>query len=190
MNKTHDPDDDFDEDLDDAMEDNGEDSGDNTWSGPSKSQRKRDAEAMQKLGEELTTLKDSELAQFDLPENLFKAIQDARKISSHGGLKRQRQYIGKVMRSLDAASIISKLDELRRKHELNSGHFKKLEHWRDRILAEGNKAIDELMIEFPQADRQMLRQLQRNSQKESDTGKPPAAARQLFKYLRQLAENS
>jgi ribosome-associated protein len=84
--------------------------------------------------------------------------------------------------------VAAKLEELRHKHEVNSGHFKMLEHWRDRMLSEGNKAIDEFILEYPQADRQLLRQLQRNSQKEKDTGKPPAAARQLFKYLRQLAE--
>jgi ribosome-associated protein len=183
MNNDHDFDDDFDA-------DENEDAEENQYSGPSKSQRKRDAESLQKLGEELIALKDSELAQFDLPENLLNALQAARSISSRGGLKRQRQYIGKVMRSIDATSVINKLDELRRKHEINSGHFKQLEHWRDRILAEGNKAIDELLIDYPQADRQMLRQLQRNSQKEQQAGKPPAAARQLFKYLRQLAESN
>jgi ribosome-associated protein len=186
MNNKRDLDDDFEDELDHEIEDTEE----NAYDGPSKSQRKRDAEALQKLGEELITLKNSELAQFDLPDNLLRAIQDARSITSHGGLKRQHQYIGKVMRSIDAASIASKLDELRHKHELNSGHFKKLEHWRDRILAEGNKAIDALLLEYPQADRQQLRQLQRNSQKELQAGKPPAAARQLFRYLRQLAENN
>lgn len=176
------------EDDDDFIEDDND--GDALYSGPSKSQRKRDAEDLQKLGEELISLRASELAQFDLPDGLRKAIEDARHITAHGGQKRQRQYIGKVMRSIDAEQLRKKLDELRHKHELNSGHFKKLEHWRDRILLEGNKAIDELMQEYPQADRQQLRTLQRNSMKEQEAGKPPAAARQLFKYLRQLAESS
>lgn len=184
MNDQHDLDDDFNDDADENQ-----DTDENQYSGPSKSQRKRDAEALQKLGEELIALKSSDLAQFDLPENLLNALQLARSITSHGGLKRQRQYIGKVMRSIDATHVIQKLEELRRKHEINSSHFKQLEHWRDRILAEGNTAIDELLNEYPQADRQMLRQLHRNSQKEQQAGKPPAAARQLFKYLRQLAEN-
>lgn len=189
MNNQHEPDDDFADDFDADDIDESQDTEDGLYSGPSKSQRKRDAEALQKLGEQLIALKNSDLAQFDLPENLLNAIQQARSISSHGGLKRQRQYIGKVMRSIDASSIANKMEELRRKHEVNSSHFKQLEHWRDRILAEGNRAIDELLLEYPQADRQMLRQLQRNSQKEQLAGKPPAAARQLFKYLRQLAEN-
>lgn len=188
MNNEPDFDDEFDADFD--AEDANDGPEESQYDGPSKSQRKRDAEALQKLGEELIALKSSDLAQFDLPENLLNAIQQARRITSHGGLKRQRQYIGKVMRSIDAASVTSKLEELRRKHEINSSHFKQLEHWRDRILAEGNSAIDELLEEYPQADRQMLRQLQRNSQKELQAGKPPAAARQLFKYLRQLAENN
>ena len=175
---------------DDFDDDDIENQDENAYSGPSKSQRKRDAEAMQKLGEDLILLKNSDLAQFDLSETLLKAIRDARTITSHGGLKRQHQYIGKLMRSIDAETISKKMDALRHKHELNSSHFKKLEHWRDRILAEGNKAIDEFMEEYPQADRQQLRQLQRNSLKEQTAGKAPASARQLFRYLRELAENS
>jgi ribosome-associated protein len=184
MSNNHDNDD-----FDDIDDDDIEDADDNQYSGPSKSQRKRDAEALQKLGEDLISLKNSDLAQFDLPDTLLKALRDARTITSHGGLKRQHQYIGKIMRSIDAEAISKKMEELRHRHELNSGHFKKLEHWRDRILAEGNKAIDELMEEYPQGDRQQLRQLHRNSVKEQAAGKPPAAARQLFRYLRQLAEN-
>ena len=182
-------DDDFDEDDADDIEDNSiEDNNANEYSGPSKSQLKRDATALQKLGEDLIALKNNELAQFDLSETLLKAILDARTITSHGGKKRQHQYIGKLMRSMDAENISKKMDELRHKHEINSVHFKKLENWRDRIVAEGSKAIDELMEEYPQADRQQLRQLHRNCQKELSAGKPPAAARQIFRYLRELAE--
>jgi ribosome-associated protein len=89
MNNEPDFDDEFDADFD------GEDANDgpeeSQYDGPSKSQRKRDAEALQKLGEELIALKSTDLAQFDLPENLINAIQQARRITSHGGLKRQRQ---------------------------------------------------------------------------------------------------
>jgi ribosome-associated protein len=158
------------------------------YDGPSKSQRKRDADALQKLGEELIALKPSELAQFDLPDNLLKAIEEARKLHQRGSLKRQRQYIGKLMRNVDAAQIAQKMEELRSKHDVHSAQFKRLEIWRQRILDEGNEAINELLEEYPQADRQYLRQLQRNCQKEQAAGQPPASARQLFRYLRELAE--
>ena len=94
-------------DSDDFDEDDIENQDENAYSGPSKSQRKRDAEAMQKLGEDLILLKNSDLAQFDLSETLLKAIRDARTITSHGGLKRQHQYIGKLMRSIVASTRTS-----------------------------------------------------------------------------------
>lgn len=158
------------------------------YDGPSKSQRKRDADALQKLGEELIALKPSELAQFELPEMLLKAIEEARKLHQRGSLKRQRQYIGKLMRNVEAEQIAQKMHELRNKHDVHSAQFKRLETWRDRIVAEGDSAISELLDEYPQADRQYLRQLQRKCQKEQQAGQTPASARQLFRYLRELAE--
>ena len=71
---------------------------------------------------------------------------------------------------------------------INNAHFKRLEKWRDRILDEGDNAINELMDEFPEADRQQLRQLYRNAMNEQKKNKPPASARQLFKYIRELAD--
>ncbi|MCW8955858.1 MAG: DUF615 domain-containing protein [Gammaproteobacteria bacterium] len=154
----------------------------------SKTQRKQECDQLQSLGEALITLSNEELDKFNLPESLYNAIQDARKIRQHGALKRQRQYIGKLMRDADTENIASRLEQIRHKHDLNNAHFKRIEQWRDKILHAGDEAINELMTEFPQADRQYLRQLQRNSIKETKQNKPPVAARQIFKYLRELAE--
>ena len=109
-------------------------------------------------------------------------------IKQHGALKRQRQYIGKLMRDADMQDIASRLEQIRHKHDLNNIHFKRLEQWRDRVLQAGDQAINELIAEYPLADRQYLRQLHRNSIKEARQNKPPAAARLLFKYLRELSE--
>lgn len=81
---------------------------------PSKSARKREYLAAQKLGEELITLKPSELDQLPLDEDLLQAVVEARQIKAHGALRRQKQYIGKLMRELDAEPIRSALLELRR----------------------------------------------------------------------------
>ncbi len=154
----------------------------------SKTQRKNECNELQSLGEALITLSNEELNKFNLPEILYKAVLDARKIRQHGALKRQRQYIGKLMRDADAEDIANRLEQIRHKHDLNNVHFKRIEQWRDRILEAGDKAIDELLTEFTQADRQYLRQLHRNYLKEAKQNKPPAAARQIFKYIRELSE--
>lgn len=81
---------------------------------PSKSAKKREYLALQKLGEELITLKQSELEGLPLDEDLLEAIMEARAIKAHGALRRQKQYIGKLMRHIDPEPLISELAKLRR----------------------------------------------------------------------------
>ena len=154
----------------------------------SKTQRKTECDVLQKLGEELTTLKDEELDTFDLPDELYAAIKEARKVRKHGALKRHRQYIGRLMRGIDAEPVAQQLQKIRHKDDVHTALFKRLETWRDRIIEDGDKAINEIMNELPNADRQYLRQLSRNAQKEQKQNKPPVAFRQIFKYLRDLSE--
>ena len=154
----------------------------------SKTQRKQECDQLQSLGEALIALNKDELDKFNLPENLYSAIQEAHKIRQHGALKRQRQFIGKLMRDADSEDIANRLEQIRHQHDLNNIHFKRIEQWRDKILQTGDQGINELMLEYPQADRQYLRQLHRNSLKEAKQNKPPVAARQIFKYIRELAE--
>lgn len=155
----------------------------------SKTQRKRECDDMQKLGEALITLKLSELDDLDLPDILRSALEDAHKIRQRGALKRHKQYIGKIMRDVDIEDIQKQYDNFCHKDDLNNAHFKRLEKWRDRVLAEGDKALVELISEFPQIDRQHIRQLIRKAHKEQEINKPPVAYRQIFKYLRDLAES-
>ncbi len=155
----------------------------------SKTQRKLDCDNMQKLGEALITLKISELNEFNLPSILHDALEQGHKIHQRGALKRHRQYIGKIMREVDAEDIQKQYDNFRHKDDLNNAHFKRLEKWRDRILAEGDGALNDLINEYPQLDRQHIRQLIRKAHKEQEINKPPAAYRQIFKYLRDLSES-
>lgn len=156
----------------------------------SKTERKHEADALQKLGEELIGLTSDELDKFDLPDALYSAIREAQKIRQHGALKRQRQYIGKLMRGVEADAIEQQLNEIRHKDDLHNIYFKRIEQWRDRIMQEGDTAINELVTEYPDADRQYLRQLHRNAQKELKNNKPPASARQIFKYIRELSDQA
>jgi len=154
----------------------------------SKSQRKRDVTALQDLGEELLKLNPAQLEQIPLPEEVRSALAAAQKLSAHGALRRQKQYIGKLMRSVDAAPIQAALDAIKEHGHTSTARFRELERWRDRLFAEGDAAISAFMEVHPQADRARLRTLARNAQTELARGDAPKSARALFRYLRDLTE--
>jgi ribosome-associated protein len=154
----------------------------------SKTRRKRECDALQELGEQLVSLKNEELEKFDLPGELLDAVLAAKKIRQRGALKRQKQFIGRLMRDVDADQIAQRLETIRHKDDINNAHFKRIEKWRDTIIADGDSAISDFMEEYPQADRQHLRQLYRNAINEQKKNKPPVSFRQLFKYIRELSE--
>jgi len=154
----------------------------------SKSQLKRESHALQEMGEELVKLPSAKLAKIPMPDDLADAVALARKIKARGGLKRQLQYIGKIMRSIDAEPIASALEELKNAAGKEAAKFHRLEQWRDRLVNEGDAALGELLDEFPTADRQHLRQLVRNAQGEEAKNKPPKSAREIFRYLRDLTD--
>jgi ribosome-associated protein len=155
----------------------------------SKSQRKRDSHALQALGEELVALPVDQFNKIDLPENLRIAIMEARRIHQRGARKRQLQYVGRLMRDVDAAPIQEQLDTLRGCSQRAAQQLHHIERWRDRLLAEGDSALEELLHEHPHADVQNLRQLLRNAHKEALANKPPSSARALFRSLRELLED-
>ncbi len=156
----------------------------------SKTQRKKDCDAMQEIGERMIKLNTDELDQIDMDSELRNAIDEARHLKSHGALKRQKQYIGKIIRSLDAEHLQQQLDRILHKHDIHSAEFKRLEKWRDNIIENGDEGINAFIKEYPDTDRHHLRQLLRNAIKEKKNDKPPAAARQIFKYLREVVDQS
>ena len=153
----------------------------------SKSQRKRESDALQAVGEALVELPAKDLARIPMPEPLASAVQAARGMRKHGALKRQRQYIGKIMRSIDVEPVIAAYEAVLDRDRLANAHFHQLELWRDRLLEEGDPAVEALIEVYPDLDRQHLRQLLRGAQREQTQGKPPGSARNLFRYLRELA---
>ena len=155
---------------------------------PSKSQEKRDCDALQKMGEELLALKESDLKSLSLPDTLLEALHEAQRIQSRSGLKRQRQYIGKIMRQIDADEIKTQLEKIKHKHDTNTAQFRKVEQWRDRLLNDDKTALGEIIDSHPEIDRQHINQLIRQAKRELKMEKPPASARKLFKYLRDLHE--
>ena len=158
------------------------------WDGPSKSQLKRDSQALQDMGAQLVDMPEGKLQKFDLPENLRDAIYEARRLKSREAKRRHLQYIGKLMRTVDIDLIIHTLEKMDHQSQTYRQHFAQLEGWRDRLINQGSPAIEDFIQHYPQADRQQLRNLQRQANREKESNKPPAAARKLFAYLREISE--
>jgi len=156
--------------------------------GPSKSARKREATAAQDLGTRLIALKEGELSALQLPETLHDAILLAKRITSRGGLARQRQFIGKLMRDIDPAPIEAALSAESRTHAIDAEKHKRTEAWRLRLLTDP-KALDELVELRPDADRKAIQALINKATGERvDSGSKAAASRELFRTIRGLFE--
>lgn len=140
---------------------------------------------LQALGTELVGLSTDQLKKVDLPEDLRTAVRDAQRITQHEAHRRQLQYIGKLMRGLDADPIRAVLDEINGVSAAATARMHALERLRTRFL-EDEKVIGEIAAAHPGADLQYLRQLRRNALKEQELGKPPRAFRELFRTLREL----
>lgn len=154
----------------------------------SKSEIKRQMTALQKLGEELVALPASKLDQLDLPETLRDAVNQAKRITAHGGLRRQMQYIGRLMRITDAQPIAEQLNAWRGDSAEVIAEFHRMENWRTRLLAD-DAALTEFVDVYPQADAQQLRTLVRNARREAAAAQAPKSSRALFKLIRGLVSN-
>lgn len=154
---------------------------------PSKSQRKRDMDALQETGAALVALGEKQLAAIELPEDLREAVTAARAISAFGARRRQLQYIGKLMRRVDPAPIRAQLEVWRSATAESTAQLHHIERWRERLLAEP-LSVSEFIAEFPGTDTQQLRTLIRNTLDERARGKPPKHFRALFQMIRVLLE--
>lgn len=155
----------------------------------SKSQMKRDMLALQELGEKLVSLKDSQLKQIDLPDELTNAIELAQSIKKHGARRRQLQFIGRLMRSVDADAIQLQLDNITRQSAQAIHQHHKIEKWRDDLLNSGDSALTDFINTYPEADRQQLRTLVRSAIQEREKNAPPKFFRKLFQFIKQYVES-
>lgn len=154
---------------------------------PSKSQRKRDMDALQDIGEELTQLNEQQLASVELPESLRDAVLEARAMKRNEARRRQMQYVGKLMRQVDPAPIRIKLDGFLSVSAEQTAQLHHIERWRERLI-DDPQAVSEFIAAYPEADSQQLRTLIRNAVTERERGKPPKHFRALFQMIRGLAE--
>lgn len=151
----------------------------------SKTQLKNEMLALQKLGKELVDLGSAALAKMPLDEELRESVELARRINrKKDGFRRQLQFIGKLLRTRDVAPIQEAMDRLKAAHHQSTTEFHHIEQARDKILNEGDEGINSVLEEHPHLDRQKLRQLLRQANKEKKLEKPPKSAREIFQYLK------
>ena len=153
----------------------------------SKTRRKREMQELQDLGEELVALTPDKLAGLDLPTRLLDAVLDARRISKFGALRRQMQYVGRLMRDADAEAIRAQLDVWKGTSIAETARLHAIERWRTRLIGD-DLALGELLGQFPRADAQRLRALIRNVKREAAAKKPPKSFRELFQELREIIQ--
>ena len=153
---------------------------------PNKTQIKKDMAVLFALSEEISELSTAQVKQLELPDNIHKAVVEVSGMPHKGARKRLLKFITGQLNKIDLEPILEKLARMKNKsvHAVREHH--RVECWRDRLIAGGNDALTELLNEQPDADRQQLRQLLRNVQKESEAAKPPKSSRLLYRYLKNL----
>ncbi len=160
----------------------------------SKTQRKAEADQLQQIGKSLVALPDDRVKQLNLPEALYEAIVEAKRISSNGAIRRQMQYIGRLMRDIDSTPIVEQLAKWEGKNQEENARFHALERWRERLISEAatssNDVLQAFVTQYPNDEIQRLRHLIRNAYQEQSSNKPPKSSRELFKLLREITENA
>lgn len=165
---------------------------------PTRTERKNASEALQELGEELLTLRADLFDALPLPEKLSDAVRAAKLISNFGALRRQKQFIGKLMHRLDAEALAAVEAGLRIQRSQSASAtllLHRAEQWRDSLIA-GDERLAEWMQEFPGTDAQQLRSLIRQARRdvaELQHGEPERhgrAYRQIFLLVREQLSSS
>ena len=154
---------------------------------PNKTLIKKQIAAIFAMAEEICLLSPSHIKELQLPESISQALLDAAKMPANSARKRLLKYITQQLRTIDTDEVQERLARFKNKsvHAVREHH--QAERWRDVLLsADGNQQLTFFIGEFPQADSQYLRQLQRNAQKEAKESKPPKSARLLYRYLKQV----
>jgi ribosome-associated protein len=149
----------------------------------SKTQKKKEADSLQELGEKLVKLSKEQIEDIELPSEIHDAVRFAKTIKSRGARRRQMQYIGTLMRKIDPEPVKEAIENIEQGDYRKAAAFKEIETWRDQLIDGNKKLMEEILIKCPDADRQQLTQFVRNAIKERGNNKPPRAYRALFRYL-------
>lgn len=156
----------------------------------SKSQKKREAEALQKIGVKLISLSPANLDKLPLTEALRQAIDQAKTIKKHGALRRQEQLIGKLMRQAEHEEICIAFQKLITEEKNQTTVFHLIENWRNRLIHDENEALTEFLQLYHTQDIQKLRQLIKNAKDEKQNPQITGATKALFRFIKSCIETS
>jgi len=169
-----------------------DDADDDGFSGrPSKSALKRESHDLQALGKQLLEMPDSRLESIEMPERLRDALEAYKRTRSFEGKRRQIQFIGKVMRGVDAEPLREAVAQFQLGHARNALALHQAERWRAELLTDDKDVLTRWAQDFPESDLQQLRNLVRSARK--DAAEVPEkrsgrAFRELFQYIKQAVE--
>lgn len=155
----------------------------------SRTQIKKEMEALQDLGKKLCELRKDQLKQVPVSDELSEGIATYLRINSREAKRRQLQYIGKLMRSEDIEAIQAVIDRFDASSDIYAKRLHVLEAWRERLISEGNNALTEFVEKYPAVNIQTLRQLVRNASKDRQQEKNTGAAKKLFRFLKEYEED-
>lgn len=155
----------------------------------SKTRRKRQAHDLQDLGKALTRLRGDQLARIEMPDDLREAVADCRAMTKHEAIRRQLQYIGRIMRDMDCAPVAAQLEALHAPSHRQTALFHLAERWRTDILADpGN--VERFVEEHPAADAKRLRDLATAAVAERQAEQPPKRYRELFQMINDVLQDA
>jgi ribosome-associated protein len=152
----------------------------------SKTKKKKAAEYLQKVGEDLIALDDAQLEALDLPTDLKSAVSETRNFKSHGAYRRQLQFIGRLMRNYDTGTIQKALQKLAAKDDEERRRFKIVERWRDELVSGDMDRLNWLLANHPAIDQQQLNRLVSCARGVTTQMNAKEAARKLFRFLSRL----
>jgi len=165
-----------------------DDAGDAATPSPSKSQRKKDMHALQALGAELVRLRRDQLQRLELPDELREAVEFAHRVTSHEGRRRHMQFLGKLMRQVDAEAIRAGIAHVTGESRASVALMHLAERWRERLIAD-DAALTEFVAAHPAVDAQWLRAAIRATRRENAMGQAPRHARELYRWLHEQLEH-
>jgi ribosome-associated protein len=154
----------------------------------SKTRRKRQMKELQDMGAALVKLSDEQLARLEMPERLREAVRECKRFTKHEAVRRQMQYIGRIMREYDTGPIVSQLSAIEAPTRRQAALFHAAERWRQEMLADP-AAIDGFLREYPEADAHALRGLVAAAREEREAERAPRQFRELFHWLNALIQD-
>jgi len=154
----------------------------------SKSQRRREALELKALARTLISMSPARLDRIPLDPPIRAAVDEARRIRSNVAGKRQLQYVAKLLRRCDLEPITPAITALDRDAQQLTARQHRAERWRDYLIDSGDQALSSLLRQRGDVEAQAIRQFVRSARAQAASDKPPAAARSLFRLLREMDE--